>query len=80
MTDPPEVWFRRASWGGTRWAGSYIPTHWKGLAVLLGGVWIALASFFVGSNFYEHNPLFYAMCCAFSVASIIAMLVVTKRH
>jgi hypothetical protein len=75
MTDPPEVWFHRARWGGR-----YVPIHWKGFIVLLGGIGLAGGGFFAGLILRQQSSLFYAMGCIFAGAVILGMLVVAKQH
>jgi hypothetical protein len=60
--------------------GGYVPCHWKGFAVLLGGIGIGGASAFAGLISGQHSSLLYGICFAFFVAVILAMVMIARRH
>jgi hypothetical protein len=74
MSDPREIWFRRFG----RWRS--LPVHWKGFALLLGGIGIVVAGAFAGETLADRSSTLSGASYAAAVVAFLVFFVVADRH
>jgi hypothetical protein len=73
MSEIREIWFRRILWG-------YFPIHWKGLAVLIGGVCVIVPSIFAGLKLADSHSVLSGFFYVFAIGVFLGLFVIFNQH
>ncbi len=71
-----EIWFEKVLW-------SYMPCHWKGLAVMVGIIFPTFVLIFVSQSLLRrlgHDGLADLSFFVFFFPAWVSLLVIAKRH